>query len=233
MLFRNMWNKYYEEAGTDGAAGGGAGAGDPPKTYTAAEVEEMTKGLKSKLDELLTEKKSASQKAKEAEAARIAAEQAAARQSGELDKFEQSLRGEFAKEKEPLVAKLTALESRVLGESKKAILGGFVADFIAPESIDVIGQLVKTELDGDNIKTQFTDFSGNVITTDPAEFKKWMAKHPAISHLMKADAASGGGAMGGKNGGGATNFAQMTLTEKARLANENPKLYAQLSGQSQ
>lgn len=202
MLFRNMWNKYHEEAGADGAAGGGASAGDPPKTYTAAEVEEMTKGLKSKLDELLTEKKSASQKAKEAEAARIAAEQAAARQSGELDKFEQSLRGEFAKEKEPLVAKLTVLESRVLGESKKAILGGFSADFLAPESIDVIGQLVKTELDGDNIKTQFTDFAGNVITTDPAEFKKWMAKHPAISHLMKADAASGGGAMGGKSQAG-------------------------------
>lgn len=202
MLFRNMWNKYHEEAGQDGAAGGGAGAGDTPKTYTAAEVEEMTKGLKSKLDELLTEKKSAAQKAKEAEAARIAAEQAAARQSGELDKFEQSLRGEFAKEKEPLVAKLTALESRVLGESKKAILGGFASDFLAPESIDVIGQLVKTELDGDNIKTQFTDFAGNVITTDPAEFKKWMAKHPAISHLMKADAASGGGAMGGKSQAG-------------------------------
>lgn len=206
MLFRNMMMKYYEEAGTDGAAGGGAGAGDTPKTYTAAEVEalinERTNGLKSKVDELLGEKKSAAQKAKEAEQARIAAEQAAARQSGELDKFEQSLRGEFAREKEPLVAKLTALESRVLGESKKAILGGFAADFLAPESIDVIGQLVKTELDGDNIKTQFTDFAGNVITTDPAEFKKWMAKHPAISHLMKADAASGGGAMGGKNSSG-------------------------------
>ena len=51
------------------------------------------------------------------------------------------------------------------------------------------------------VKTQFTDFAGNVITTDPAEFKKWMAKHPAISHLMKADAASGGGAAGGKGSG--------------------------------
>ena len=201
MLFRNMWNKYYEEAGTDGAAGGGAGAGDPPKTYTQEEVDKMTEGLKSNMEKLLTERKIAGKKANEAEAARIAAEQAAARQSGELDKFEQSLRGEFAKEKEPLVAKLTALESRVLGESKKAILGNFAADFRAPESIDVIAQLVKTELDGDNIKTQFTDFAGNVITTDPAEFKKWMAKHPAISHLMKADAASGGGAAGGKGSG--------------------------------
>ena len=51
------------------------------------------------------------------------------------------------------------------------------------------------------ISVVMTDFAGNVITTDPAEFKKWMAKHPAISHLMKADAASGGGAAGGKGSG--------------------------------
>ena len=158
--------------------------------------------MKSKLDELLKEKKSASQAAKDAEAARLAAEQEAARKSGELDKFEASLRGEFEKETGALTGKLTALESRVLGESKKAALGGFTGDFIAPESVDLVAQLVKTELDGDQVKTQFTDFAGNVITTDPAEFRKWMAKHPAISHLMKADAASGGGAAGGKGSNG-------------------------------
>ena len=201
MLFRNMIRKYYDEAGSDGAASGGAG-GEPEKTFTAAEVEELTKGMKSKLDELLKEKKSASQAAKDAEAARLAAEQEAARKSGELDKFGASLRGEFAKEKGALTGKLNALESRVLGESKKAVLGGFIGDFIAPESVDLVAQLVKTELDGDQVKTQFTDFAGNVITTDPAEFRKWMAKHPAISHLMKADAASGGSATGGKGGVG-------------------------------
>ena len=203
MLFRNMWNKYYEEAGQDGAAGGGAGAGDTPKTYTQAEVEalinERTNGLRQQRDSLMDEKKNAQ---READLMRMETEKENAKKTGRLEEFEKSLRSAFEKEKEPLVAKLTALESRVLGESKKAILGGFAADFLTPESIDVIGQLVKTELDGDTIKTQFTDFAGNVITTDPAEFKKWMAKHPAISHLMKADAASGGGAMGGKNSSG-------------------------------
>lgn len=202
MLFRNMM-KYYEEAGQDGAAGGGAGAGDTPKTYTQADVEalinERTKGLRQQRDSLMDEKKNAQ---READLMRMETEKENAKKTGRLEEFEKSLRSTFEKEKEPLVAKLTALESRVLGESKKAILGGFAADFLTPESIDVIGQLVKTELDGDNIKTQFTDFAGNVITTDPAEFKKWMAKHPAISHLMKADAASGGGAMGGKNSSG-------------------------------
>ena len=121
----------------------------PTKTYTAAEVDELTKGMKSKLDELLKEKKSASQAAKDAEAARLAAEQEAARKSGELDKFEASLRGEFEKEKGALTGKLTALESRVLGESKKAVLGGFIGDFIAPESVDLVAQLRHRTVHGD------------------------------------------------------------------------------------
>lgn len=200
MLFMNQVRKYMAEA-DDVPAGGGAD--DAGKTYTAAEVAAMveseTKGMKAKLDELLTEKKSASQKAKEAEAARIAAEQAAARQTGELDKFEASLRDGFEKEKEPLVAKLTALESKVLSAERKAILGGFAGSFLAAESVDLIAQLVKTEFDGESIKTQFVDFAGNLISTDPAEFKKWMENHPSISHLMKSDSASGGGAVGGKS----------------------------------
>ena len=60
-----------------------------------------------------------------------------------------------------------------------------------------------------------------------------MQKHPALSHLLKADAATGGGAAGSKfSGGGATKLKDMSLTERAKLANENPKLYAQLSSGS-
>jgi len=179
---------------------------DAPKTYTQAEVDEMTNGLKESRDTLLKEKKQVSLAAKEAEAARVLAEQENAKKSGELDKFEASLRGEFDKERGGLTSKLEALTNRVVGESKKAVLSSFSSDFIATESIDLIGQLVKTEFDGENVKTQYTDFSGNVITTDAAEFKKWMGNHPAISHLMKADAANGGGAPGSKQvSGGAMN----------------------------
>jgi len=177
-----------------------------PKSYTQAEVDALVGGLKTKVDELLNEKKSAAQKAKDAEAEALRVSQEAAKKAGELDKFEQSLRGEFGKEREALEAQLNALRGNVLGSSKKAVLGGFAGDFIAPESLDLVSQLVKTDFDGTEVKTQFTDFAGNVITTDPAEFRKWMAKHPAISHLMRADGASGGGAAGGKGnpvGGGA------------------------------
>lgn len=229
MLFRNMMLKYHTEAEGE-PAGGGA---EPPatKTYTQAEVDAMVGGLKAKADELLAEKKAVSNKAKEEAAARLLAEQEAAKKSGSLEQLEQSLRGQFDKEKGELSSKLESLTSRVLGESKKAVLGSFTGEFLVPESVDIISQLVKTEFDGTDVKTQFTDFSGKVITTDPVEFKKWMAKHPSISGLMRADAASGGGASGNKGAGGVKTFAQMTLTERAQLANSDPAQYARLSQQ--
>ena len=161
--------------------GGEGGGGEAPKTYTQEELDAALKGLKDSRDALLTEKKQTAAKAKEAEEARLKAEQEASKKAGELDKFEASLRGEFEKERGGLTAKLEALTQRVTGESKKAILGSFAAEFHKAESLDLIAQLVKTEFDGSDVKTQFTDFAGNVITTDPAEFKKWMQKHPVIS----------------------------------------------------
>lgn len=200
MLIRNMMRKYYEEAGADGAASGGAGGEESKgKTFTEADVQSLiakavddaVSGLKTKNDELISERR------KDQE--RIAREKA--RADGKLEEFEATIRAQEREQYEPVVKSLEALKSRTIMAEKKAVLGGFTGDFIAPESVDLVSQLVKTELDGDQVKTQFTDFAGNVITTDTAEFKKWMAKHPAISHLMKADAASGGGAAGGKGSG--------------------------------
>jgi hypothetical protein len=184
-----------EEVNPEGGEGGG---GEAPKTYTQEELDAALKGLKDSRDALLTEKKQTAAKAREAEEARLKAEQEAAKKMGELDKFEESLRSEFEKEREGFNSQLESLKSNVLVSSKKTVLNGYLNDFLEPESLDLVAQLVKTEFDGTDVKTQFTDFAGNVITTDPAEFKKWMGNHPAISHLMKADAASGGGANGGK-----------------------------------
>jgi hypothetical protein len=198
-----------EEVNPEGGEGGG---GEAPKTYTQEELDAALKGLKDSRDALLTEKKQTAAKAKEAEEARLKAEQEASKKAGELDKFEESLRSEFEKERGGLNAKLEALTAKVTGESKKAILGSFSGDFINTESLDLVAQLVKTEFDGTDVKTQFTDFAGNVITTDPAEFKKWMGNHPAISHLMKADAASGGGAGGNRDPNGGAKGSQQKFT---------------------
>ncbi|MBU4717038.1 hypothetical protein IF170_23790, partial [Salmonella enterica subsp. enterica serovar Typhimurium] len=44
----------------------------------------------------------------------------------------------------------------------------------------------------------------------------------AFSHLIKANAASGGGASGGKGGGAAKMFSEMTEAERLELHRTNP-----------
>lgn len=218
MLYHNMFKKYYQEADPEGGSPAG---GEPATTYTQEQVDEMVGGLKNKVDELLGEKKTAAQRAKEAEAEATRVAQEAAKKNGKLEEFETSLRSEFDKERNTYKTQLESLTSRVTSAEKKAVLGSMSGDFITPESLELVSQLVKTTVDNDNIKTEFTDFAGNVITTDPAIFKQWMAKHPAISHLMKADGASGGGAGGSNNGNGVTktmsrnNFDKLNPSAKA------------------
>lgn len=201
MLFRNMNRKYYEEMQEGGE--GASGATPAGKTYTQADLDAEVARLKAKNAELLGEKKSAVLRLAEEENARIKFEQESAKASNKLEDFEKSLRSEFAKEKDSLSGKLTALQTRVIGAERKAVLSNYASDFLTAESLDIISPLIHAEFDGENVTTQFKDFTGKVITTDPAEFKTWMANHPAISQLMKADGATGGGATGSKNGGGA------------------------------
>lgn len=217
MLYRNMIRKYYSEAGADGADAGGAGE---VKTYTQEEVDALVQGLKSNNEKLLSEKKAEAKAKQEAEAARILAEQEKAKQSGELEEFEQSLRKQY----EPVIAekdaKLTALANRILGSERKAVMGDVLAKgkFIDAAAADLLGQFVKTEFDGDAVVTKFVGADGQVITTDPDKFIDYCKKHPVISHLMQADAASGGGAGGNKNpaGGAGGDAIQQRLNAKYR-----------------
>lgn len=217
MLYRNMIRKYYSEAGADGADAGGAGEA---KTYTQEEVDALVQGLKSNNEKLLSEKKAEAKAKQEAEAARILAEQEKAKQSGELEQFEQSLRKQY----EPVIAekdaKLTALANRILGSERKVVMGDVLAKgkFIDAAAADLLGQFVKTEFDGDAVVTKFVGADGQVITTDPDKFIDYCKKHPVISHLMQADAASGGGAGGNKNpaGGAGGDAIQQRLNAKYR-----------------
>ena len=132
------------------------------------------------------------------------AEQEKAKQSGELEQFEQSLRKQY----DPVIAekdaKLTALSDRILGSERKAVMGDVLAKgkFIDAAAAELLTQFVKTEFDGDSVVTKFVGVDGGVITTDVDKFIDYCKKHPVISHLMQADAASGGGANGNKNPAG-------------------------------
>lgn len=212
----------HEEAIDDNKPAGG----DAPKTFTLEEVKAMIEqevaGLKANNEALLSEKKEAARRAKEAEEERQRAHQEALKSAGKMDEFEKTIRGQY----EPVLAekdaKYSALASRVLGSERKAVLGSFAGDFITPEAVDILAPFVRTEFEGDDVVTKFVGSDGNVITTDPEQFRKYLREHKAFSHLIKANAASGGGASGGKGGGAAKTLSEMNDAERIAFAQSNP-----------
>lgn len=210
------------EAGEEDKPAGGAA----PQTFTLEQVQQMiadeVAGLKANNEALLTEKKEAARKAKEAEEARQQAHQEALKSAGKMDEFEKTIRSQYEpvlKEKEE---KYSALASRVLGSERKAVLGSFAGDFITPEAVDILAPFVRTEFDGDDVVTKFVGSDGNVITTDPEQFRKYLREHRAFSHLIKANAASGGGASGGKGGGAAKTLSEMNDAERIAFSKSDP-----------
>lgn len=208
----------YQEEHDDGTQGGGGGGDEPQKTYTQAEVDELVNGLKNQNTALLDEKKKAAQRAKEAEAERVRAQQEAAKQSGQMEEFEKSIRGQY----DPVIAekdgKITKLAERILGSERKAVMGAVIAKgkFIDADAADLIAPFIKVEFDGDDLVTKFVGADGAVITTDVDKFIDYCKKHKVISHLMQADTANGGGAAGNKNPTGGAGGEQLTGIEKTR-----------------
>lgn len=192
------------EAGEEEQSAGG-------ETFTREQVTAMiaeavgkeVAGLKANNEALLSEKKEAARQAKEAAEAKLRAEQERAKQSGELETFEKTLRSQYDRQIAERDERYGKLADRVLGSERKAVIGAISGILIDESAADIVGMMVKTEFDeAGEVLTKFVDASGNVITTDPEQFKKYLGEHKAFSHLVKSDAATGGGAGGSKKPAG-------------------------------
>lgn len=208
-----------EEAGPEDKSAGG-------ETFTREQVEQMiaeqVAGLKANNEALLSEKKEEARKRKEAEEQRQREHQEALKNAGKMDEFEKTIRSQYEPVLQEKEQRYANLASRVLGSERKAVLGSFAGDFITPEAVDILAPFVKTEFEGEDVVTKFVGPDGNVITTDPNQFRKYLREHKAFSHLIKANAASGGGAAGGKSGGAAPAFKDMSEAERLELHRTNP-----------
>lgn len=169
---------------------------------------EDVSGLKSKVDELLAEKKEAAKRAKEAEeAARKSAEEAA-RKSGDVTAIEKSWQEKFAARESELTALLESKNSAITSITVDAAAARMAAelagdlgtsDLLLPH---IRGRLAVEEKDGTFI-TAVRDLQGRPSAATMEELKKEFAGNPAFSRVIAGSKASGGGA-DGKPGGGAT-----------------------------
>lgn len=196
--------------------------GTEVEAFTADEVtarlEHETSGLKSKLDELLGETKTAKQKAKELEDAQAAAEEARAKEKGEFKELyerEQKAKSELSEKYDQYAKKIQAKDIEL---SSSAIALELTRDTKRAE-------LLKKEI------SQFARYSEDGVKFEMGGVEVDRAKvvaHITESYpfLVDGNQSSGGGAPGGKTGGGAAkgNLGGTKSERQAAIAARFPDL---------
>ena len=205
--------RFCEEAGADGAAEGGQDGVD------VAALQAELAALKGHHEKLLGETKAAKAKAKEeAEAARVAAEEAA-RKSGDVSALDKSWQEKYGKLESEASAKVAAANAQlqsVLVDSvaQKAAMDIAVDAECAELLADKLrGSLGLAEVDG-KMQTVVIDADGkrSALTVDELK-KQLIAKYP---RLVKGNPASGAGGMPQPAGGAGGSTNSGSMVDRAR-----------------
>jgi hypothetical protein len=176
------------------------------KTFTQADVDAMiataTTGLRSKVDELLGETKTAKA---EREKAKAAAEEAA-RKSGDVQAIEASWQGKFTARETELTGALSQREAMIQQLTAGAAAKDIANELAIPGSARLIEAEVLKRLgvevrDGE-VRITVKDQAGKPSALTVAELKAELAKDPALQPILVGTKGSGGGAAG--QSGGAT-----------------------------
>ena len=219
-------NGYMDEAGEDGAAGGGGGES---KTYTHEEmqalIEEQTGGLKKKVDELLGEKKSASQKARDLEESSRTAEEARQKEKGEFKALYEQTQASLDEErnsnktwKEQIQLRDVKEKAGRIGndlaktDTKRAeVLSDYAAKFAKHDGEQVTYEIGGIEVSADKLKEHLTK------------------EYP---FLVDGNGSSGGGATGARGGAASdktakrSQFDSMGQNERATFIKSGGKVVA-------
>lgn len=205
--------RFCEEAGADGAAEGGQDGVD------VAALQAELAALKGHHEKLLGETKAAKAKAKEeAEAARVAAEEAA-RKSGDVSALDKSWQEKYAKAEAEYGAKLTAAQQQlqtvlVDNVAQKAAMDIAVDAECAELLADKLrGSLGLAEVDG-KMQTVVFDADGkrSALTVDELK-KQLIAKYP---RLVKGNPAGGAGGSPQPAGGAGGSTNSGSMVDRAR-----------------
>ena len=191
-------------------------------------------GLKRKVDELLNEKKEAKKKAEEAEeTARKAAEEAA-KKSGDTEALEKSWQEKLSKREQELQAQLDAMSSSVTTMTVDNVAVKLANELAVQGSADLLIPHIKSRLAAEQRDGQYVtvvkdkDGKPSAFTLD--DLKSEFTSNPAFAPVIVGSKASGGGANGSKDGGGATKtitrskFDGMSQPDRAAYAKAGGKV---------
>lgn len=193
---------------------------------------EDVSGLKAKNDELLAELRANKTKAREAEeAARIAAEDAA-RKSGNTEALDRSWQEKHTAALAEKDGTLSALQAQVHALTVGATAARVAGELAVQGSAAVLQQIIEPRL-----SMELREGKPTVVVLDAErrptaltveEFKTQLFNDAALAPLIASSRASGGGATGGKGGGAAKTWNQLTGMERVELRRTNPAEHARL-----
>lgn len=183
-------------------------------------------GLKTKVQELLDEKKEEQRKAREAaeKAAKASGDIAALEQSWQtrLDTETGALKTESQK-KDAMLARLTVGRAATEIAAELAVVNNGVSS--AKALLPHIERRLTMEMDGDEVKVRVLDVNGKPSAMTLEQLKDEFRNDPVFAPLISASKAGGSGADGSKDngGGGATKkFKDMNESERTELHRKDP-----------
>lgn len=186
------------------------------KQYSEAEVQKLieaqTSGLKNKVDELLGEKKSATQKAREAqERLELEAEQRAKEQNDYKSLFESSQ--QKAKEFE---TKYAELNNNILQEKVNATAMGISAELADGNNAKILSEFVKRRVTYKDGQTIVLSENGDPTVATIEDLKKEFVGCGMYDSLLRQTKANGGGATKPNTGGvtGNADLSKMSREQK-------------------
>ena len=189
-------------------------------------LEKEVGGLKSKVDDLLKEKKTVQQKAEEAEANALKVAEEAARKGGDIESLDKSWHEKMSKVESDYKAQIDNLMGTVRQDKVDTVavrlaaeLGGENADGLLPH----IERRLDVELSDGKYKTIVKDASGNRSAQTLDELKAELINTPFIAPLIitsQAGGAGGGGSKQNAGGAGTKSWSEMTAKEKAQSLNK-------------
>ncbi|AGL85574.1 hypothetical protein [Pseudomonas protegens] len=172
---------------------------------------EDVSGLKSKVQELLDEKKAADKARKDAEEQARQEREEALRKSGNVEELEKSWSEKYSRREAELAGQLEAERNTLQGQIRDLTVGRTATEIATtlaiPGSAKALLPHIERRLSVEQRDGKPTvvvlDQAGKLSATTLEELKSEFTKDPAFGPLIAGSKASGGGAGGAGNGGGA------------------------------
>jgi hypothetical protein len=195
---------------------------------------EDVSGLKSKVEELLSEKKAAEKARREAEDAARTEREEAARKSGNVEELEKSWSEKYNRREAELNGMLEQERGTLSGQIRDLTVGRTATDIASALAIPgsakallphIERRLSVEQRDGKPVVVVL-DQQGKLSAATLDELKAEFANDTAFAPLIAGSKASGGGASGAGNGGGAAkgNIGGTKEERTAAIASRFPDL---------